>query len=277
MLKLNALSKINLCLYVLGKRDDGFHNIFTIMQTLNLFDELYLKKGDKFSIDVKNIQISGENILKKAYEKICDFIGYKIPVEITLLKNIPIGAGLGGGSSDAAVFIRGVNELYKLGLNNKQLIEIGTEIGSDVPFFFTDGSAIATKKGEIIKPIELPLSYFVFLIIPDFQISTVWAYSQIRNYLTVPEKLSNLLDCNFQQIFWEVLPIFENSFNDIVLNIHPELETEFEKLKETGAEFVSITGSGSAYFGVFRDFETAKKASESSWNGQSFILKPIKI
>ncbi len=276
MIILKAYAKINLCLYVLGKREDNFHNIFTIMQTIDLADMLYLRKSENFSIKVKNLEITDENILQKAYKKICDYIGDKLPVDITLIKNIPIGTGLGGGSSDAAAFLRGVNELYQLGLENEQLIEIGSEIGSDVPFFFTDGSAIAEGRGEIVNPIELPLSYFVFLVVPYFRISTIKAYSNVRNYLTLPEKLKNFKDYNLKKYFWNILPSFKNSFNEIILKEHPELETEFEQLRNFGADLVSITGSGSAFFGIFREIKDAKRALEYDWNGETFVLSPIR-
>ncbi len=275
MLTIKANAKINLCLYIIERRNDGFHNIFSVMQKIDFADTLHLEKGNDYSLEIEGVKIPGENIIEKAYRQIMKYKGSNLPISIKLLKKIPIGAGLGGGSSDAAAFLRGINQLYELGLDRMELIKIASTVGSDVPFFLTDGSAIVTGRGEIIEPIELPIDYSVLLVCPKFSINTGWAYSQIRNYLTPPEKVLKLIKSNACEL-WNVLPEFSNGFTETVFGLYPELRSQFKVMYETGADFVSFSGSGSAFFGIFRDHKSAKKAAKLNWNGQVVLAKPLK-
>jgi len=273
MLKIKANAKINLCLYIIERRNDGFHSIFSVMQKIDFADTLQLEKWDDYSLEIEGAKIPGENIIRKAYRQIVNHVGFNLPVSIKLFKMIPIGAGLGGGSSDAAAFLWGINQLYKLGLDRKELIKIASAVGSDVPFFLTDGSAIVTGKGEIIESIELPIDYSILLVYPKFSINTGWAYSQIRNYLTPTKKVLKLLKSNACEL-WNVLPEFSNGFSEIIFKLHPELRGRFKLISEAGADFVSFSGSGSAFFGIFRDYKSAKEAAKLNWNGQVVLAKP---
>ena len=153
----NAPAKINLTLEVLGKRRDGFHNIVSVMQTVALFDVIEITESNRVNISVSNADISQENnIVWEAYKKFKAVTGISDNASIDIKKNIPIKAGLGGGSSDAAATLRGLNRLWNLKLSIENLIEIGTEVGSDVPFFIAGGCSLVRGRGEIIEPLPVP-------------------------------------------------------------------------------------------------------------------------
>jgi len=247
------------------------------MQSVSLYDYLRIEKGEKYSLIICNDRISGENIITKAWRNISDYVGSEIPVVVHLKKNIPQSAGLGGGSSDAGAFILALNKLFKLELNRQELLNIAAKTGSDVPFFIGTGMSIVQGRGEIIHQINLPMDYYIVLIVPKFVVNTGEAYSNLRNYLTPPDNVSNLLNCDSDELFWDLVPEFANSFNDLILEQHPEVADHFRLLEDFGAEYVSVSGSGSSYFGIFRNRENAISASEFDWNSDVFLLKPVRI
>lgn len=269
-------AKINLCLYVLGEREDGYHEIFSVMQAIELADTVELQLADKFSIDVFGADIKGENIVRTAWKKFSAATGQKVAFRVSIDKNIPIGAGLGGGSSNAAAFIRGASILSGLNLPKEQLIKIAAQVGSDVPFFLSKGTAIATGRGETIEEITLPLEYHILLIVPEFSISTKWAYSQIRNCLT-----SNDMVCNIKKYiadnFWATISELRNDFETVVAKCYPEISEYIFRLREMGARIASLTGSGSAVFAIFEDYDSAVNAKNSRWNGKTYLTHPVAI
>jgi len=283
---IEAPAKINLCLYVLGRRPDGYHEIFSLMQAVSLYDEIEILPAEKFSLTVEGAQIEGENLIEKAHRVLCERVGRGLPVRVRLRKNIPIGAGLGGGSSDAAAFLAAVNRVFSLGLGRDELMRLGAQVGSDVPFFFSGGSAAVFGRGENVVPVRLPRDYWVVLIVPNFSVNTGWAYSRIRNYLTPPQRITNLLYLEDVASVFDFLDDCRNSFEAVIREAYPEVNALFGALEDAGAEKVLLSGSGSALFGVFRKRERAQRAYDDiggkAFGGsvevaKKFLVLPVDI
>ena len=167
-----------------------------------------------------------------------------------------------------------MNKLFDLKLSFEQFLRIGADVGSDVPFFFSGGSAIVRGRGEIIEPLQLPTDYNIVLVVPNFSINTRWAYSQVRNSLTSREKIeifNKLLPQNFYGIFEK----FKNDFEKIILDEYPYLIDEISEMRRFGAELASISGSGSSFFGIFKNIDAAKRAFDYDWSGRKYLLNPI--
>ena len=245
-------AKINLGLNVVEKRSDGFHNIETIFYPIPLCDGLEItnSKGSKiYEFNSSGIPINidnSDNIVVKAFELIKS--QYKIPsTAIHLHKNIPFGAGLGGGSADAAFMIKMLNDFYKLELSSEKMEDLAGKLGSDCPFFIQNTPVFAEGKGEIFSPININLSgYYILLIKPDIHISTPEAYAGIT---PKPSKkpLQQLIELPIEE--WK-----ENIFNDFEDSIfpnHPKLAQLKSELYENGAVYAAMSGSGSTIFGIF--------------------------
>ena len=276
---IKAPAKINIGLRVLDRRDDGYHNIITIFQRVNLHDTLILsQKGS-------GVQYSGEKLTSDSAQNLCviaakvfiDYLKMDIGLHIQLDKKIPIGAGLGGGSSDAAATILGMNELFNTRIDNAELTRIASYVGSDVPFFMLRTTAsFASGRGELLSSINgLDSSSWVLIIVPDFEVSTAWAYSCVGNHLTL-EKNHNIL---FNREFLEYqgdIPTANmgNDFEYPVFDAHPELRRERDRLLGAGATFAMLSGSGSSLFGVFDGEAEARAAALESPFGLSFVCRP---
>ena len=274
---LRAYAKINIGLHVLGKRSDGYHDLETVFHEIDCFDEIELKQHDKVTmtadsilvpIDVSNLCIGAANLLQKEKH-------IQQGVMIHLKKNIPIGAGLGGGSSDAAAVLFGLNHFWKLKLSNNQLRSIAARIGADVPFFIDGGTAYATGRGEILESFSLPLPFWIAVVTPLIHISTTWAYNHL-----VPNrngKASGLRAKLVKQISnpQKLASVAQNDFEISAFQTYPELSHIKEKLKEMGAVFSLMSGSGSSMYGFFEN-EMKAIASLSSFpkNYQTSITAP---
>jgi len=192
-LHLESPAKVNLRLEILKKREDGYHELRTVLQKINLHDLLHfsLKKerGISITTDHPNLPVGKSNLVYQAVQSILKKSAYKGGVLIEIKKRIPLGAGLGGGSSNAATALKAMSQLLKIDFPKKELMRMGLEIGADVPFFFLEGAAIASGIGEHLKKIELPGLWYV-LIYPNFEVSTRWAYQNfILTHSTVPSPI----------------------------------------------------------------------------------------
>ena len=244
-------AKINIGLNIINKRPDGFHNIETIFYPIGLSDILEINiSNDK--INFKNTGLTVENkrfesnICYKAYQKLNNNFSLE-PVNIHLHKIIPFGAGLGGGSSDASFTLKAINSIMKLNLNDNTIIKYAERVGSDCPFFIINKPSFASEKGNMLKPIDLSLKgYFLVIVHPGIHVNTAKAYSNIS--LKKPEiSLSELIKQPIEN--WK--ETIKNDFEDSVFNDHPEIEIIKSKLYNLGAIYSSMSGSGSAVFGIF--------------------------
>lgn len=258
---LKAHAKINLHLEVLGKRSDGFHDLVSVFAPISLADELLMQRiPDKKECKVLSplAELPVENTITRAYEEFKNFTGISEGVSVRILKRIPEGAGLGGGSSDAASVLLGLNDMFSADLKEEDLRAIALKIGSDVPFFLENGAAVVKGRGEEIKRVSLFSDYFGILIYPGIKSATPRAYSllgrkesEIRKPAFDPE-----LFCGKDCREW---PFF-NSFEDVLFNEYPAIKKAKLDLLTYGADFALMSGAGSSVFGLFKDEKTAENA-----------------
>jgi 4-diphosphocytidyl-2-C-methyl-D-erythritol kinase len=245
-------AKINLGLNIISKRADGFHNIETIFYPLSLCDVLEIVPSPdyKFHFSASGIPIDGKqenNLCIKAYNLLKN--QFQLPsVHIFLHKVIPSGAGLGGGSSDAASMLLMLNTMFALGIEQPQLIKFAAELGSDCAFFIRNEPLFAYKRGDVFKKTDISLSgYSVIIVKPTFSVNTAFAYSLVEN---ITKKTSLLEIISHPVETWK--GELTNDFENIIFGKHPELELIKHKLYKAGAIYSALSGSGSAIFGVFR-------------------------
>ena len=241
-------AKINLGLNILKKRSDGYHEISSVFYPVKeLFDILEIIPSDIFSFTNSGFIIPGKsNICVKAYDLLK--LDFDIPpVKIHLHKKIPIGAGLGGGSSDGAFTLRVLNQLFNLGLSSDQLAIYALKMGADCPFFIQNTPKYVTGVGETMMPIDLDLSSFdLRFFIPKLHISTVESYTQIKPKL--PSK--KLLDCiGLPLESWK--DTIKNDFESVIFSKYPKLQTMKKSFYNEGAVYASMTGTGSVLYGIF--------------------------
>ncbi len=260
-IELFSHAKINLRLDILGKRPDGYHDIRTVFQKITLGDELSIAiTPSETTVTCDNSQVPHNqgNLAYTAARALLDRYKIKDGVKIAIRKRIPVAAGLGGGSSNAAATLMGINQLFALGLSNEELMETGKEIGADVPFFIFGKSARATGIGEILEPLEIAPPLWLLLITPDIPISTAWAYGNIRSGLTNRENNIIIPDCiNHLD---EVITILSNDLEKVVIPKYPVIQTIKDELLDKGAKGSLMSGSGSTVFGIFESETAAKEA-----------------
>lgn len=254
---LYAYAKINLGLHILRKRADRYHDIETVFHRVNVFDTITVERNKTGEIIIQcshpDVPANNTNICYKAADNFYSEIGYDRELLITIDKNIPVGAGLGGGSSNAAAVLRACNMLYGYPLDEPALRGIASRIGSDVPYFLQSGSAYATGRGDILEYFQLELPYWIVLVYPHIHIETKWAYqSCIPNREVKNVKLKSLIQDNLMQPqAW--VNALRNDFEPVVFREHPVVMRIKEALIKGGADFTLISGSGSSVFGLFQD------------------------
>lgn len=276
-MKCFAPAKINLSLDVINKRPDGYHNLCMVMQTISLYDEIDIEIADEITLDSnkKDIPLNNKNLAWKAAEAFFEYTNINGGCKMFIKKVIPDGAGLGGGSSDAAEVILALNKLYDTHLTPEEMQKIAVKIGADCPFFIVKGCCLAEGIGELLTPIENNTKVFVLIYKPDLSISTKWVYENLdlnnKKEYNLKENLRLLKDGN--NAFYR-----EKMFNvleDVSVKKYPEIEYIKTTLKTLGAEGAMMTGSGSAVFGIFSDENKAKTALDTLKNNNVFLTKFI--
>lgn len=264
---IHAYAKINLGLHILRKRKDDYHDIETILHRVNVCDRITIERIKAGNTVIRcnhpGIPADASNLCYKAAELFYSAIEREPELAITIEKTIPVGAGLGGGSSNAASVLRACNMLYGYPLDDGTLTGIASRIGSDVPFFLHPGSAYATGRGEILEYFDLELPYWIVLVYPRIQIETKWAYQScspnrnIRNINLKTFMLDNILNPG------SLVNTLRNDFEPIVFRVHPVVMRVKEVLMKSGADFALMSGSGSSVFGLYQDETYAKEIAES--------------
>ncbi len=260
MLTLPAQAKINWFLLVTGKRDDGFHEIQTLMQRIGLHDTLKFEEFERLEL-VSNMDIPAEdNLVWKAANLLKEHTSTDKGARITLEKSIPSAAGLGGGSSDAATTLQGLNDLWGIGLSTETLQALGAKLGSDVPFFLGTPASLAEGRGEILTPVELKRSWHILISKPDIGISTPWAYERATLWKKEPfdaKEFARLLDAGE---FERLETMMVNNLEPPVLEAYPDVWEIIDRMRDLGALASAMSGSGPTVFGVFRNQEEADRA-----------------
>ncbi len=270
--RVNALAKINIGLKVLHRRPDGFHELRSIFQTVSLADTLDIEftPARRTSISVAcDACIAGENLVARAARLAMAAARARGEVKLRLVKRIPMGAGLGGGSSDAAAVLLALPVLAGAVLGLDRLIGLGAELGSDVPFFLLGGSAVALGRGTELYPIEDVPRMHALIAAPGIHVSTSEAYRGLkRTELTSGDAGNNI--SSFQSLVWqlssvspEILPAAENDFEKVVFRDHPQLGRMKRQMARAGAQMALMTGSGSAVYGLFATRAGAVRAGRS--------------
>ncbi len=247
-------AKVNLSLWIKRKRSDGYHEIVTVMHTINLFDVLSFHPSDRFELEIAGndtLPLNKGNLIVKAANIFKEATGIKPKVGIKLEKKIPVGAGLGGGSSNAASTLKGLNEIYGNPLSEKELYQLAAQIGSDVPFFIKGGLALAYGKGEKIRNYN-PANFKLLLVYPNFQCSTAEVYHNlppIKRDIS-PEDAEKLIISPL--ISGRIEEVMNNMVNDLELSRAPCIEgvKEVKKVLESMGLKPLMSGSGSSVFAI---------------------------
>lgn len=270
--KLPSYAKVNWSLRILGKRPDGYHEIRTVLQTVSLHDVIHFSASEDREVGLSTndlrVPTDNDNLVVRAAHTLQNHFGTKQGTRIHLEKRIPLGGGLGGGSSNAAVSLLGLTRLWNLRTNFKDLSEIAAGLGADVPFFLYGGRALASGIGTTISPLADVEPHHLLVVTPRATMSTATAYQALRSpALTTPESDSILAisrdgakSGDFDQ--WLRRDQLTNDFEQVIFDIEPEIERAKEALIQAGARSALLAGSGSSVFGVFDSHETQQGALE---------------
>jgi 4-diphosphocytidyl-2-C-methyl-D-erythritol kinase len=270
--RIHSFAKVNLALSVLGRRADGYHDIQTIFQTINISDELEFQDAPQLELHCENLDgvLPENNLVWKAAALFAEMLGQKRGVSITLRKKIPAGAGLGGGSGNAAAALLGLRRFWSLDVPDSSLHSLATRIGSDVPFFLYGGTALGIGRGENISPLPDPPAQYLVVIFPGIHVSTSEAYRSLKLGLT-----SSTEDHRIQRFCGQVkegkihLAEIFNDFEASILSAYPPIMEAKSFLKSRGSVATLLSGSGSSVFGFFSNeesaFAAAQEATRATW------------
>jgi 4-diphosphocytidyl-2-C-methyl-D-erythritol kinase len=266
-LSVRSFAKLNIALDVLDKRPDGYHNIESVIQPISLEDRLIIRKRDDADVLVRasnpNVPSGKGNLVYTAAVFFLEASGLRTGVEIEIEKNIPMQAGLGGGSSNAAAAIVGMNELFGHPLGEEQMLSLCARLGSDVPFFLRGGTAFVSGRGEVATDIADASLEFV-VVKPEFGISTAWAYgclsAQDRRPIHASREVAEAIRLGSRE---RLVAAMNNDFGQVAESAFPQIGEIQDRLKSLGADGAMLAGSGSAVFGAFLDANTCDLAFEA--------------
>lgn len=262
-----ARAKINWSLNTVGKREDGYHLLDMVMQSVELHDTITLDAADTLSLRVDgmvHVPSTEDNLVLRAAHALRDYTGVPKGADIHLHKRIPVGAGMGGGSADAAAVLKGLNELWQLGLSQQELLTIGLKLGADIPFCLTNGLCRAQGIGEILTPHPALRPYHLVVIQPCRALSTKQVFTALHESENVrrPDTegvLTALAEGNFPLLARSM----GNTLQEVSIPLRPAIRDAITSLREHGARAAQMTGSGSAVFGVFSTAAAARTAYQS--------------
>jgi 4-diphosphocytidyl-2-C-methyl-D-erythritol kinase len=271
-IKVLAPAKINLCLSVLGRRPDGYHDVEMLMQMVGLYDEVTValgKRGVSVACDQSEVPSGEKNIAWKAAAEMLSAAGSAAGLIIEIKKNIPVSAGLGGGSGNAAAVIAAANRLLHAGCGRKQLAEIGARVGMDVPFFFFGPTAFARGRGEIVTPLTPVPQFWVLLVNPGFETSTAWVYNNVNLGLT------KKVDCNkiARLMVGNIAEGLHNDLETVTAAAHPVIKKIEAALRAQGALGALMSGSGPTVYGIFETGDACRAAAKGL-SGEGWRLYP---
>ena len=267
-LSLKALAKINLGLDVIRRREDGYHEVSMVMQTIHLFDRLRIKKTKDAGIEIRTnlsyLPVNENNLVYKAGRLLMDEFGLTEGVSVELNKKIPVAAGMAGGSTDAAAMLFGMNQLFALGLTKEELMERGVKIGADVPYCLMRGTALAEGIGEKLTALAPMVKCPVLIAKPNISVSTKFVYQNLKldEELVHPDIRKLIADIEKKDLH-AIAADMGNVLESVTIPNYPVIAQIKEKMLENGAINSMMSGSGPTVFGLFEDEKTAKKAAEN--------------
>ena len=283
-MRLQAFAKINLGLDVLGKREDGYHEVRMIMQTIRMYDQLDMRKsvepGIHLTTNKKYIPVDENNLVWRAEKLMMDTCGIMEGVSIHLHKVIPVAAGMAGGSSDAAATLVGMNRLFHCGLSKEKLMELGVQIGADVPYCVLRGTALAEGIGEKLTVLPPMPDCWILIGKPGISVSTKYVYTTLDlNTDTVHPDIDGMKKALEDGNLYGITERMGNVLQDVTIPAYPEVERIKEQMKALGAVNAMMSGSGPTVFGIFDNEEKAQKACqklrESGSCQQVFLTVPF--
>ena len=265
---IKARAKINLSLDVLRKREDGYHDVQMIMQSISLHDKVFLgqieKKSIKISCDKKWVPSNSDNIAYKAAKLLMDKFDLQKGIDIKIVKNIPVAAGLAGGSADAAAVLKGMNELFSLNLEQEELMQLGKTIGADIPFCIKGGTMLAEGIGEILTDIKPLNNVDIVLVKPRISVSTAWVYKNLNiDKITSRPYTDYLISMIEKRDLQNLGNKMVNVLEAVTIKKHVIICEIKDKLVKLGALGSMMSGSGPTVFGIFENRLTAQKAYEN--------------
>ena len=266
-MRLQAFAKINLGLDVLGKREDGYHEVRMIMQTIRMYDQLDMRKsvepGIHLTTNKKYIPVDENNLVWRAAKLMMDTCGIIEGVSIHLHKVIPVAAGMAGGSSDAAATLVGMNRLFHCGLSKEKLMELGVQIGADVPYCVLRGTALAEGIGEKLTVLPPMPDCWILIGKPGISVSTKYVYTTLDlNTDTVHPDIDGMKKALEDGNLYGITERMGNVLQDVTIPAYPEVERIKEQMKTLGAVNAMMSGSGPTVFGIFDSEEKAQKACQ---------------
>ena len=261
-----AYAKINLGLDVVRRLPNGYHEVRMIMQNVGIYDVLTFAKADEgitLQVDNQELPADGNNLIWKAAKLLLDTAGIQGGVRITLEKNIPIAAGMAGGSTDAAAAFLGINELYDIGYDIEQLKALGVKIGADVPYCIQGGTALAEGIGEVLSVLPAPPKAFLVIAKPDINVSTKFVYENLRaNELEYHPDIDGMIKALEMGDLKGITDRLGNVLETVTVPAYPIIEEIKALMRKEGAENALMSGSGPTVFGIFTEEEKAKAAAQ---------------
>lgn len=266
-ISLKALAKINLGLDVVKRREDGYHEVRMVMQTIHLYDQLLIEKTDEPDIRIETslpfLPTDKSNLVYQAGRLLMDEFAITQGVSVKLTKRIPVAAGMAGGSTDAAAMLYGMNELFGLGLSREQLMERGVKIGADVPYCLMRGTALAEGIGEKLTSLPPMVKCPVLIAKPKISVSTKFVYQNLKlDAATEHPDIDRLIEDIRAQDLTAIASDMGNLLETVTIPEYPVIAQIKEQMMESGAVNAMMSGSGPTVFGLFADEDTAQKASE---------------
>lgn len=267
-ISLKALAKINLGLDVVRRREDGYHEVRMIMQTIQLYDRLDIKRTQEPGIQIQTnlsfLPVNENNLIYKAAKLLMDEFSITDGVSVKLDKRIPVAAGMAGGSTDAAAMLIGVNRLFSLGLTKRQLMERGVQIGADVPYCIMRGTALAEGIGEALSPLPPMVKCPVLIAKPSISVSTKFVYQNLKlDDTTIHPDIDRLIDDIKAKNLHDIAAHMGNVLETVTIPNYPVIDEIKKHMLSNGAVGAMMSGSGPTVFGLFDDEDTAKKAYEA--------------
>ncbi|NLZ83611.1 MAG: 4-(cytidine 5'-diphospho)-2-C-methyl-D-erythritol kinase [Clostridiales bacterium] len=278
-----SYAKINIGLDVIGRRDDGYHNLRMIMQTIDLYDIVTVERSESSGIYIKTnlsyLPTDKRNIVYKAAHTFLTKFNIKEGLRIDLSKNIPVAAGLAGGSSNGAVTLKLLNQMFNTGLSRNELMEIGLSLGADVPYCFLMGTALSEGIGEILTPIKPIPDCNILIVKPNISVSTKYVYSNLKlSSTSLHPDIDSMLTAIDNGDLNKLTKYMDNILQSVTIPKHPIIKDIKKQMEDLGARTALMSGSGPSVFGIYDDKMTAIKAYDYFNNGrygyQVYLTKP---
>ena len=282
-ISIKAYAKINLGLDVIRKREDGYHELKMIMQTINLYDTLTLtateEPGIQLHINLSSLPCNENNLVVKAAKLMMDTYHITQGVKIELLKHIPIAAGMAGGSADAAATLKAMNELFQLGASREDLMRLGVTLGADIPYCIMEGTALSEGIGEVLTPLPAMPSCHILVVKPNVNVSTKFVYQNLKiNENTKHPDIDGMVASIHKNDLHGIIDRLGNVLETVTIPKHPKVEQIKKDMLNMGALGTLMSGSGPTVFGIFRNYSSAKRCYDafkrSPYKSQTFLTLP---